>query len=465
MPAYAAAATLYMSPASGTALQGNTLTLDIRENSGTEPVNAVQANFTYPASLLRFNSIASSSAFDIAAQSSGGSGLVKIARGASTPVSGDQSVATVSFTVVADTGTATLAYSSGSMVVSSNTNADITTSSPGASFTLGLVPGASAQNAKITKSTLTRTVDSMDVFYRSGTNINERYWSVAHGWNANSWALSAAGMPAVAARTPGNMDVVFRDTHNNLVDRWWDANVGWNTQTLVGNGSVRGDPSILSRTPDSTDIFYSDANGNLVNDSWTSAHGWNIQSWPDKISGNPAALTRDPNSMDIFFHNTGNNLVERYWNAVHGWNSGAVVSAGGATGDPAIVSRTPGNMDVFYKNGSGKLSDTWWDANVGWNVVSWPTMVGGAPVVIARKAGTMDVFIRTSNNNLINQYWDANVGWNTAVKDSSGTVSTDPMAITRTPGNMVLMYGTTTGKLMDQWWDTNIGWNAQSWPY
>lgn len=136
VPAYAATATLYLSPSSGTVVNGNTLTVEVRENSGTEPVNAVQANMSYPASLLQFVGITSSSAFSVVAQNSGGSGTVQIGRGALPSVTGDQLVATVQFKALASSGAAAISFTGGSSVVSANTNTNIMTSYPGGSFSL-----------------------------------------------------------------------------------------------------------------------------------------------------------------------------------------------------------------------------------------------------------------------------------------------------------------------------------------
>src|SRR3989344_5362988 len=106
VPVLAATANLYLSPASGSVSKGSILTVNIRENSGSEPVNSVQANLSYPANLLDFVSINSSSAWGVVAQNSGGSGSVQIARGALPAVSGDQLVARVRFRGKTDSGTA-----------------------------------------------------------------------------------------------------------------------------------------------------------------------------------------------------------------------------------------------------------------------------------------------------------------------------------------------------------------------
>jgi len=69
--AAAASATLYTSPSTGSYTNGNTITVSVRENSYSDTVNGVQANFTYPTSMLQFEGISSSSAFPVDAPSSG----------------------------------------------------------------------------------------------------------------------------------------------------------------------------------------------------------------------------------------------------------------------------------------------------------------------------------------------------------------------------------------------------------
>lgn len=133
--AYAASATLSLSPASSSVIQGSTFTVTIRMTSD-EPVNGVQANLSYPANLLDFVSIGSSSAFSVVAQNSGGGGSVQIGRGALPAVSGTQTVATVRFKPKTGSGTAAVNFTGGTQVVSANSNQNILTSSRGASYTL-----------------------------------------------------------------------------------------------------------------------------------------------------------------------------------------------------------------------------------------------------------------------------------------------------------------------------------------
>lgn len=146
---YAASATLSLSPSSSSVSQGSTLTVTVRVNSD-EPVNAVQANLSYPANLLDFVSIGSTSAFSIVAQSSGGGGSVQIGRGALPAVSGSQSVATVRFRAKTNTGTAAISFAGGSSVVSANSNNNIMTGSSGGNYSLKAPPVAAPQAPKDT---------------------------------------------------------------------------------------------------------------------------------------------------------------------------------------------------------------------------------------------------------------------------------------------------------------------------
>lgn len=118
-------ATLSLSPGSSIVANGSNFTVNIRENSGAAPVNAVQANLSYPATQLELVSIdATGSAFPVQAESSGGSGSINIARGTNggQSVTGDQLIARVTFKSLMASGSATVTFAAGSAVVSSLDN-------------------------------------------------------------------------------------------------------------------------------------------------------------------------------------------------------------------------------------------------------------------------------------------------------------------------------------------------------
>jgi hypothetical protein len=166
----AGTASLSLTPASGTFSQGATVNVNIYEDSGSDTVNAVQANFSYPASMLTFTGITNSSAFGVDAQSTGGGGNVNIARGATTAVAGNQLVATVHFTV-SNGGTANLNFTGGSAVVRSTDNGAESLTTNGASY--NLISPATMNLSPATKTMNVGDSVSVSIYENSGgTAVN-----------------------------------------------------------------------------------------------------------------------------------------------------------------------------------------------------------------------------------------------------------------------------------------------------
>ncbi|HUP26178.1 MAG TPA: hypothetical protein VM124_00850 [Candidatus Limnocylindrales bacterium] len=135
LPVFAAGATLYLSPASKTVVNGTTFAVSVRIST-SETINAVQADLSYPADKIDFISIdPSGTAFDVGAPSSGGGGNVSIARGSTTGVSGDQLVAIVNFKAKVSSGTANVNFASGSAAVRLSDNANVYSGSSGGTYT------------------------------------------------------------------------------------------------------------------------------------------------------------------------------------------------------------------------------------------------------------------------------------------------------------------------------------------
>jgi hypothetical protein len=130
-------ASLYLTPSSGSPNVGDELDVQIRVNTGSQHTNAVQANLTYPSSqlsVLGFDN--STTSFPITAQQQASNGLIQVARGAATPVSGDTDLTTVRFQVIG-TGTAQVCPTDQSQIVSSSTNQEIPSAKSGATFVAG----------------------------------------------------------------------------------------------------------------------------------------------------------------------------------------------------------------------------------------------------------------------------------------------------------------------------------------
>jgi outer membrane biosynthesis protein TonB len=138
---HAAVNQLYFSPSSATLLNGASTTLAVYVNTGTDPVNAVEADISYnPAQLQYVSYNSSGSAFVPYITPSGTpSGTVKFTYGTavgSPPVTGTALVLNVVFKAVAGSGTAAVTFMGSSAVVRASDAANILTSSGNAAITL-----------------------------------------------------------------------------------------------------------------------------------------------------------------------------------------------------------------------------------------------------------------------------------------------------------------------------------------
>jgi hypothetical protein len=215
--------TIYLNPASMVVGANGTVTVDVRENSGTATVNAVQANFSYPTTLLTFVSIDSTgTAFTTQAEGTGSAGLVKIGKGTTTPVIGDQLVARVTFQATATGGAATMAFTSGTALASSTTNTDILGSlaaTAGGTYTVDTAaptvsvtsPANNATLALGTTPTITATATDAESsvtkveFYVDGALVNTD--------TTSPYSFTLATAPTAGAHT---MQAKGYDTFNNI---------------------------------------------------------------------------------------------------------------------------------------------------------------------------------------------------------------------------------------------------------
>jgi len=63
----ATGASIYVNPGSGTLTAGSIVSITVRENSGTDPINTVQASLNYDSNSLQYSSISESGSFPVVA--------------------------------------------------------------------------------------------------------------------------------------------------------------------------------------------------------------------------------------------------------------------------------------------------------------------------------------------------------------------------------------------------------------
>lgn len=116
----AANATFYLTPATVNTGQGGVFSVGIFINTANNPVNAVQTVLSYPTATLDYVSITTTDAFGIGAEKTGGNGTVSIVRANTSGVTGTQQIASVKFKAKATTGSAKIAFTEASKVLTTD---------------------------------------------------------------------------------------------------------------------------------------------------------------------------------------------------------------------------------------------------------------------------------------------------------------------------------------------------------
>ena len=143
----AGTASLVLGAQNGTYERGKQFSIAITENSTSDAINVVEADFTYDQAKLQFVGVdGSGSDFDFPIASSGGSGSIQIARGVSAggTLSSVQKFAVLNFTAI-ETGSATIVFANSSAIVRPSDGANVWNGSTvGGTYTLTAAPAKPA---------------------------------------------------------------------------------------------------------------------------------------------------------------------------------------------------------------------------------------------------------------------------------------------------------------------------------
>jgi chitodextrinase len=292
------APTVYLQPGTQTLGPDSTFTVEVREDSGASPANAVQADFNYPADLVDYVSFDSSgSAFSIEAQASGGSGQITIARGSSASLTGDQLITKVNFKSKFTSGTASMTFRPNTALVSSTTNQNLLSSvsaTGSANYTIDALGPDLSITAPVSGSTLSgpsvnieaNAADSAGVagvqFMLDGNNLGAEITASPYSfvWDSATVADGTHTLSAVArdsfgntttsspvsitiANTPVAPDTTSPTDPSNLVATaasTTQVNLGWAASTDAGGSGLHGyqiyrDSTLISTT---TNTSYND---------------------------------------------------------------------------------------------------------------------------------------------------------------------------------------------------------------
>jgi chitodextrinase len=292
------APTVYLQPGTQTLGPNSTFAVEVREDSGASPVNAVQADFNYPAGLVDYVSFDSNgSAFSVEAQASGGNGQITIARGTSSALTGDQLVTKVNFKTKSTSGTANMAFRPSTALLSSTTNQNLLSSvsaTGSANYTIDALGPDLSITAPVSGSTLSgpsvnieaNAADSAGVagvqFKLDGNNLGTEITTSPYSfvWDSttvtdgthilsavarDSFGNTATSSPIsiTVANTPTAPDTTSPTDPSNLVATaasTSQVNLAWSGSTDAGGSGLHGyqiyrDSALVATT---TNTSYSD---------------------------------------------------------------------------------------------------------------------------------------------------------------------------------------------------------------
>jgi chitodextrinase len=338
----AGTATLALSPASQSISLGSPLTVTIQENSGTDTVNAIEADLTYDQTRLQFVSIVPTSPFNtIVVQRSGGNGVVNFSAATSPAVSGLQNGATVTFNTIG-TGTTLINFASTSAIVRSTDTTNILSTTTGGSYTISdmtiptIPTGLTMASHTITSISLSWTASTDNVgvtgykIYRNGTqagtnttnsftdsgltpNTSYSYTVAAYDAAGNNSAQTAA-VPistladTTAPTTPTGLAISNR-TFTSISLSWTAStdNVGVTGYRVYRNGTLAGtstttsftDSGLTSGTSYSYTVAAYDAAGN--NSAQSTASSFSTASKPGDINGDGYVNATDLSILATYY--------------------------------------------------------------------------------------------------------------------------------------------------------------------
>ncbi len=218
--------TVYLTPETRSVPANTEVVFEVRSNSGTTPVNAVQANVSYNTTLFDFVSFDSStSSYGIQAQAVATGGVIYMARGVSggsSSLTGDHLISKFTLRSKATSGVSSLSFSTGTVLVSSTTNQNIITSlantgistltvdtnAPSVSITAptnsAVISNGSTVSVVANASDSSSGISKVEVFIDGaivGTLTNQPY---SYSWNTANVALGSHSIYARATDSVGN---------------------------------------------------------------------------------------------------------------------------------------------------------------------------------------------------------------------------------------------------------------------
>lgn len=171
---------------------------------------------------------------------------------------------------------------------------------------------------------ISRSSSGMDVFFEAnGNQLVHLGWSASNGWGTDTWSANGiTGRPTAITRNGGgDMSCYYQETNGRVAEESWDWQTSWAWQDW--QAQLVGSPSAIPGVSNVIDVFYRETGGNIVDRAFT-GYGWvtNNVVGVNSATGNPFALVRGSN-IEVFYWN-GSTLMDAHWDATNGWSTAPI---------------------------------------------------------------------------------------------------------------------------------------------
>jgi hypothetical protein len=257
---------------------------------------------------------------------------------------------------------------------------------------------------------------------------------------------------------PGNEEVFWRGTDNNLYEEYAIDGTWYGPDQLTTSGNLASNPEPVSWGVGNLEVFWRGSDGNL----WQMYYlnGWQgPASLGDGPLGNatPVPISWGPGNIEVFWEGTDQNVWEAYY--ANGWHGPAGLGDGplGTATTLSAVSWGTGNLELFWKGTDKNLWEAYY-AN-GWHgpVGLGDGPLGSAPHPVATESGVLDVFWEGSDGNLWHA-WYLGGGWNGPASLGSGPMGSQPEVTSWGGGRVDVFWVGTDGNLWHDWYQN--GWTG-----
>jgi hypothetical protein len=206
------------------------------------------------------------------------------------------------------------------------------------------------------------------------------YENVLRGGAWSGWTplggIATSAPAAIARRGTNLLDLAVRGTDNQIYFRSFQPGAGWSGWGSLG-GNLTSGPALNSQDPGVVNVWFRGTDGQLVQKAWTGSAWRDWDFLGGAITGAPSVVSREQNMVDVFARGTTRALYQNHWQGGSGWRGWELVDPRPLDSTPVAASDSAGHVLLFARSGADVLFKEWtaargWGAWTGWGRVAPP---------------------------------------------------------------------------------------------